>query len=163
DLEHSLSGSYVRGIVQSSATTWATMAAAPNENSNTYDALLTFGLIWFDRNRSSSKTQAASGLRLFLPEGAVRTTCHRLAALSPSVRIELYEYSPQSGRIRRCDSVVAGNVQSWLAQRRETEAALDSARAFLDYLRHDIPDAIQAQPISGTGFLDIRYRGMTFA
>jgi hypothetical protein len=163
DLEHSISGNYVRGTVQSGSTTWAIMAAAPSENPSTYDGLLTFGLIWLEKNRNSLKKKTLAGLRLFFPEGAGRTAAHRSSALSSSVKVELHEYSAETGRVKRCDSTNAGNVESWLSQRRETEAALESARAFLDYLRDGNTDAIQAYPITGTGFLDVRYRGLTFA
>src|SRR5712671_1255932 len=46
DLEHSLSGNYVRGLIRNGSETWAVMSAAPTENSSVCDGLLTFGLIW---------------------------------------------------------------------------------------------------------------------
>src|SRR3989304_5618837 len=49
DLEHSLSGSYVRGLLRGGSETWAILCAAPSEHSGVYDGLLTFGLIWLHR------------------------------------------------------------------------------------------------------------------
>jgi hypothetical protein len=70
DLEHSLSGNYVRGITTARNRGTAVMAAAPGESSATYDALLTFGLLWLDRARSLKSRQPIGGLRLFFPKAA---------------------------------------------------------------------------------------------
>src|SRR2546421_11449520 len=70
DLEHSLSGNYVRGIIMARNRGTAIMAAAPGENFATYDALLTFGLLWLDRSRHRKSRQPIGGLRLFFPEGS---------------------------------------------------------------------------------------------
>ncbi len=48
DLEHSLSGNYVRGVTSAGHDPIALIAAAPEEAAATYDAILTFGLLWFD-------------------------------------------------------------------------------------------------------------------
>ena len=163
DLEHSLSGSYARGILRTPSGDWAVMSVAPAENSSIYDGLLTFGLIWLDRARRSSRARSLVGLRLYFPEGAGCATAHRLSALSATVAVQLYEYDDQSGRARSIDRLDIGNVESWLAQRRETEAALGIAGLFLDRVRRHAPDAIQAQVVPGTSHLDVRYRGLSFA
>jgi hypothetical protein len=163
DLEHSLSGSYVRGLMRGGSDAWAVLGAAPAENSSVYDGLLTFGLIWLDRARQSSNGNQIAGLRLFFPEETGRSTAHRLAALSPAIRVELYEYSQQNGRARAIDPRDFGNVESWLMQRRETETILAAAAPFLERLRHHAPGAIQPCVQPGTGHLEIRYRGLPFA
>ena len=139
------------------------MGVAPAENPSIYDGLLTFGLIWLDRARRSSRARSWAGLRLYFPEGTGRATAHRLSALSATVAVQLYEYNDQSGRARSIDRLDIGNVESWLAQRRETEAALGAAGLFLDRVRRHAPDAIQAQVAPGTSHLDVRYRGLSFA
>jgi len=163
DLEHSLSGSYVRGLLRAASCAWAVLGAAPAENAAIYDGLLTFGLIWLDRARQTSRLGHVAGLRIFFPEGTGRATAHRLAALSASATVELYEYSHLSGRARRIDPLDIGNVESWLAQRRETEAVLGAAGSFLERVRRSAPDAIQAQAPPGTGHLEVRFRGLLFA
>jgi hypothetical protein len=163
DLEHSLSGSYVRGLLRGRSETWAVLAAAPAEHLGVYDGLLTFGLIWLDRARQSSQGSPVAGLRLFFPEGTGRATAHRLAALSPAIRVELYEYSPQSGRARTIDPLDVGNIESWLTPRRETEAILHAASPFLDRFRHHPPGVIQPHIMPGAMHLEVRYRGLTFA
>jgi hypothetical protein len=163
DLEHSLSGNYVRGLLGAASGPWAVLGAAPAEKSSTYDGLLTFGLIWLDRVRQSSRSGRVAGLRLFFPEGTGQATAYRLAALSASASVELYEYSHHSGRARRVQPLDLGNVESWLAPRRETEAVLAAAGSFLQRLRRLAPDALQARVPPGTGHLEVRFRGLLFA
>jgi hypothetical protein len=67
DLEHSLSGNYVRGITVARNRAAAVMAAAPGESAATYDALLPFGLLWLDRSRYRKSSQPIGALRLFFP------------------------------------------------------------------------------------------------
>jgi hypothetical protein len=163
DLEHSLSGSYARGLLRNGSSTRAVLAAAPAENPSIYDGVLTFGLIWLNRARQSSQNAPIAGLRLFFPEGAGRATAHRLAALSSNTAVELYHYNPQSGRARAIDPLDIGNVESWLAPRREAEAILLAAGPFLDRVRRHAPDAIQPHIVPGAGHLEVRYRGLPFA
>jgi hypothetical protein len=164
DLEHSLSGSYVRGLMDNGSNDWAVLGAAPMENSSVYDGLLTFGLIWLDRARqSSSGGKRVAGLRLFFPKDAGRSAAHRLAALSPAIAVELYEYDPQGERARRIDPHDAGNVESWLAPRRETDAILSNAAPFIEHVRRSSPDAIKPHIVPGATHLEIRYRGLPFA
>lgn len=68
DLEHSLSGNYVRGLTVAGNHGAAIMAAAPGETPATYDALLTFGLLWLDHVRQRQSRKPVSVLRLFFPK-----------------------------------------------------------------------------------------------
>lgn len=163
DLEHSLSGTYVRGLLRAASGTWAVLGAAPAESAAVYDGLLTFAIIWLDLARQSSRAGPVLGLRIFFPEGTGRATAHRLAALSASVSVELCEYNYQSGRARIIDPLDIGNVDSWLAQRREAEDILSAAGSFVDRVRRHAPDAVQAYVVPGTGHLELRYRGLPFA
>jgi hypothetical protein len=163
DLEYSLSGSYVRGLLRGDANVWAVMAAAPGENPGIYDGLLTFGLIWLDRARASAQGGQVAGLRIFFPEGTGRATAHRVAALAATTTVELYEYDAQSGRARKIDPLDAGNIQSWLTQLRETETILSAAASFLERVRRYAPDAIRPHVVPGASSLEVRYRGLPFA
>jgi hypothetical protein len=164
DLEHSLSGNYVRGI---SATTQnrstAVMAAAPEESAATYDALLTFGLLWFDWARHRKSPHRIAALRLFFPKGTGSVVAHRLKAISPSQIVELFEYDRFTRRIRLVDAKDSGNVKSWLAPRREFEGALTQAREAIDPIRRLNAAAIRAEPIPGTSEVALRFRGLLFA
>ncbi len=163
DLEHSLSGNYVRGITMARNRGTAIMAAAPGENSATYDALLTFGLLWLDRSRYRKSRQPIGGLRLFFPAGSGNVIAHRLKAVSPSMTLELYEYDTATRRTRRIDPRDGGNVKSWLVPRRELEGALAQAREAIEPICRLNPAAITAEPIPGTSEVALRFRGLLFA
>jgi hypothetical protein len=163
DLEHSLSGNYVRGVLTSGTRAWAVLAAAPRESAATYDALLTFGILWLDRTQNSRLRGRIGGLRLLFPEGCGRVTAHRLQALSPSTIVELYEYGTESRHVRRVDPHDAGNVKSWLAPRREIEAILAQANPAVERIRRLAPEAIETERIAGTSEVALRFRGLLFA
>ena len=163
DLEHSLSGNYVRGITISRNRAAAVMAAAPGESAATYDALLTFGLIWLDRSRYRKSAQPISTLRLFSPAGCSSVTAHRLKAIAASVTVELNEYDAATRQIRRLDPQDTGNVKSWLVPRREIEGALAQAREAIDPIRRLNAEAIAAEPIAGSQDVALRFRGLLFA
>ncbi len=161
DLEHSISGSYIRGTSTGNHPSMAIMAAAPGENAATYDGLLTFGLLWLERSRHLKLRKPIAGLRLFFPQGTGRISAHRLRAFS--VEVELYEYDAASWRARRLDPQDVGNIQSWLVPRREYEALLSAARNDIESIRRMNPAAITAEPIPATRDAGLRFRGLLFA
>lgn len=163
DLEHSLSGNYVRGITIARNRGMAVMAAAPGESAATYDALLTFGLLWFDHARHRKSPQPIGALRLFFPVGCGEVIAHRLKALSGSPTLELYEYDPASRKIRDVDPRDGGNVKSWLTPRREFESPLAQYRDAIEPIRKLNPEATAAEPIPGTSEVALRFRGLLFA
>lgn len=163
DLEHSLSGNYVRGIANAQSGCMAIMAAAAGENSATYDALLTFGLLWLDRARYRKLRQPIEGLRLFFPHGNGVVIAHRLKAVSPSTNVELYEYDGIAREIRRVDPSDCGNIKSWLAPRREFDRAMADARETIAPILRLNPAAITAELIPGTSQIALRFRGLVFA
>ena len=162
DLEHSLSGNYVRGITVARNRAAAVMAAAPGESAATYDALLTFGLLWLDRSRYRKSSQPIGALRLFFPVGCGSVVAHRLKAISGSVTVELHEYDPATRQIRRRDPQDTGNVKSWLVPRREIEGALAQAREAIDPIRRLNPEAVTAEPVPGSAEVALRFRGLLF-
>ena len=163
DLEHSLSGNYVRGITNTPSRSTAIMAAAEGESSATYDALLTFGLLWFDRARHRKLRRPIGGLRLFFPQGCGAVIAHRLKAVCPAINVELYEYEPATQRIRQVDPHDCGNVKSWLVTRREFERALANAREAIAPILRINPAAITAELMPGTSEVALRFRGLRFA
>jgi hypothetical protein len=163
DLEHSLSGNYVRGIVKDASRAWAVIAAAPDEAASTYDGLLAFGLLWLHRARESRPGAPVRGLRLFFPQGSGRVTAHRLAALSDGDAIELHEYAPASWKARKLDGRDVGNLQTWIASRRDAESAMQAASSFIESVRRIVPNAIHADAIPGTNHVAVRFHGLLFA
>ena len=166
-LQHSLSGNYARGILHAGPRAWAVLGTAPGESAATYDGLLTFGLLWLDRTIHSARRKTVAGLRLFFPIGAGRATIHRLQALSPSITVELYEYSDETWRARWVDVRDAGNSETRLVARRETESILSRAATDIAHVAkiasRTNDDAIVAEVIPGTNEVALRFRGLSFA
>ena len=160
DLEHSLSGSYVRGLLRSHAGAWAVLAAAPGENPAIYDGLLTFGLIWLDRALHSAQGNRVAGLRLFFPEGTGRATAHRVDGPGR-------DDNGGALRVRRTERPRTADGS---ARRRECRilahaAARDRGRpqrrgSFLERVRRYAPDAIRPHIVPGARCLEVRYRGL---
>ncbi len=163
DLEHSLSGCFVRGVLHRGSQAWAVMAAAPGENAVTIDSILTFALVWLDRSRQLARGRSVVGLRLFLPQDSSRITAHRLSALDPATHIELYELQETRNRAQRIDPGDIGNLATWLTPRREAESALAEARAEIERIRRLAPGAITAGVSPGTRDVSMRFRGLEFA
>ncbi|HEX2712045.1 MAG TPA: hypothetical protein VHM88_07460 [Candidatus Acidoferrales bacterium] len=163
DLEHSLSGCFTRGLLHRGQQAWAVIAASASEDAATVDAILTYGLIWLDRARRQSHGRVVSGLRLFLPEDASRVTLHRLSALAPATRIELYGLNETLWRARQVDPRDIGNLTTWLTPRRELEFALGEAREAVGPIRALAPESIGVGVPPGTRDVALRFRGMEFA
>jgi hypothetical protein len=128
DLEHSLSGSYVRGRMREGARAWALLAAAPGESAAAVEGMLAFALIWLDWTRDHSDRHAVEGLRLFVPAGSSRSIRERSLALSSAARVEIFEFEANDCEMRRMDPAEAGNLESRLTPRREVESAMQAAR-----------------------------------
>src|SRR6202049_4367593 len=124
DLQHSISGSYTRGLVRRGSEAYAVLAASPKEDAATIDGILTFGLIWLQLTRDRARRYSVHGLRLFLPRGSSSVTAHRMAALASPQEVELYEYEPLYGRVQRIARSSAGNLATWIVPRRELEQAV---------------------------------------
>jgi hypothetical protein len=160
DLEHSLSPSYVRGVLRRGHQAWAVIAAPSAASASANDQILSFGLIWFDYLRSRADDYVLSGLRIFVPKSRARTTANRLAWLNPRVlRAELAEFD-DAGNVEQFDQHDYGNLA--------TE------------LRPCLPETVPEEPVAGwvrallslegveavrrpDGLLSLRVRGTPFA
>jgi hypothetical protein len=162
DLEHSLSGSYVRGILRRGSAQWAVLAVADNESSDTVENSLTFALLWLDRARQSTRGVVA-GLRLILPKGGSRAVAQRVAALRPDIALELYERDPASEVLEKLDPRSAGNIDSWIVPHREAQTLLTRARPALDPIVALSPRAISVHPSVISAEVCLRYRGLAIA
>jgi hypothetical protein len=171
DLEHSLSGSYVRGVMRRGAIERALLAAAPGEDPGTLDAMLTFGLLWLDRSREMASRRAVESLRLFFPEpegeASARLTAHRLAALAPEARVELFAHDVRAARLRRIETGERGNLQTWLAPQREIERLRTAAGQIAERLAALAPGAVdtvvRVSPAGTAEDVLFRFRGLAFA
>jgi hypothetical protein len=163
DLEHSISGCYVRGVMRGMGRVWAILAVSKDEDAAAQENILTFGLLWLDRTRQSAKRQHVAGLRLFLPEGLGSGTCQRLAALDASTTIEVYEIRPTLEEVVQLDPHDAGNLATWLVPRRETESLLAQARSASAPVIKLAPESISLSAVPGTREVVLRFRGFAFA
>jgi hypothetical protein len=163
DLERSLSGSYARGLLRSGQRGWAVMGVSSSEDAATIDAILSFGIVWFDWQREHARRIVVAGLRLFLPAGSSRVTAHRLQALSADARVEIYEVDEGAWRARRVDPADIGNLATWLTPRREADETLHAAESVVRKVQALAPGAIDAVVPPGTREVALRFRGLEFA
>jgi hypothetical protein len=163
DLEHSLSGNYVRGILRRGSAEWAILGVADDESADTIENSLTFALLWLERARQSSRRSTIAGVRLILPKGGTRVVAQRIGALHPQLALELYERDPVREVLERIDPRTAGNIDSWIVPQRETQSLLDRAQAALDLIIKLAPQAISLHPSVASAEVWLRFRGLAFA
>jgi hypothetical protein len=163
DLEHSLSGSYARGLLRRGSSYWAVLSAADGESTDTIDNSLTFALLWLNRARESCRRGTICGLRLILPAGASRSVAHRFGALNPKVNVELYELDSVRETIGKLDPRSAGNVDSWLVPQREAQSLVDVARADLEPILALAPRSMTVHPSVALREVWLRFRGLAIA
>jgi uncharacterized protein (DUF2384 family) len=133
--------------------------------------MLTFGLLWLDWCRNHVTRRVVAGLRLFFPEesgdAAVQLTAHRLAALAPETRVELFTFDERAGRVTPLDACDRGNLQTWLAPHREFERLRTEARDVAERIVALAPDAIdhvvRISPAGAATDVLFRFRGLEFA
>lgn len=163
DLQHSISGSYARGLMRCGSGARAVLAAAPNELGATLDGILTFGLIWLQYSRDHARRCTVYGLRLFLPHGSSSATAHRMTALAAPNEIELYEYEPVYWRLRKIARSDSGNLKTWIVPRREIEQLIAAAMPEAERIRNLAPDAIRIGVAPASQDVTLRFRGVEFA
>lgn len=166
DLKRSFSSLYTRGVMTEQGRSWAVMAAAPSENSTTFDGISSFGLLWLDWTRQHPQQRPIQGLRIFLPQGHTRTTMERARALSAAFILEVYEFSENDPLFRRVEHSSQGNVESWLSPRRDVEIALAEASSLIRGIRSllsDYADDIEVSVPTGTQDICFRFLGLEFA
>jgi hypothetical protein len=164
DLEHSLSGTYARGILKAGRSNWAVLAVPEDESSASAGRCLTFGLLWLDRVCRFANRTPVAGLRLVLPRGIVPSVAHLLAVLNPKIQAEIYEYDRASETLEKINPSALANTSSWLVPLREMQALLDRARSELDAVRTLAPPShITAHPSVPQKQITLRFRGLSFA
>jgi hypothetical protein len=163
DLEHSLSGNYVRGILRRGSAKWAVLGVADDESTDTIENSLTFALLWLERARQSSRRSTMAGVRLILPKGGTRVVAQRIGALHPQLALELYERDPVREVLERLDPRAAGNIDSWIVPQRETQLLLDRAQAALEPIIKLAPQAISLHPSVASAEVWLRFRGLAIA
>jgi len=163
DLEHSLSGNYIRGLLRRGSAYFAVLAVPQGESSDTVDNSLTFALLWQEHARHSSHRGTVAGLRLILPKNTSSIVAHRLKALDPQMTLELFEHDPLLDVLERVDTQRAGNLKTWLVAHRDSEMLLQRARPELESIIARAPKAISLHASTHTEEVWLRFRGFAFA
>jgi hypothetical protein len=116
DLEHSLSGRYVRLQFRSGGSRWVAIAAGPEENQATIDGLLSNGLLWrcFLRDRGLA---GQDKLLLLGPSDKLLVLKSRLAWISGTSRdIRLLAMGSDTETLTRVDLSDCGNLDTALTR-----------------------------------------------
>lgn len=163
DLEHSISGNYVRGLLRHGSSHVALLAVPDGESADTAESSLTFALLWLERSRTSCRRGAVVALRLILPEGATRHVAPRVLALAPDLPLEIYERDPIRETLQKIDPRHAGNQETWLVPHREAQALLDRSRYEVEAVVALSPRAITVHPVAQSREVVLRFRGLAFA
>jgi hypothetical protein len=163
DLEFSLPGTYARGVLRRGAQHTAVLAVSENETQDTIGKALTFGLLWLDRLRSSSRTRGAvSGLRVILPASGVKLIAHVCGALGKNAEVQLFALDSRLDVLEEINVAQAGNIDSWLLPHREFQDLLDRAHATLAPIVALAPRNITLHP-GPSHTVVLRFRGLQFA
>jgi hypothetical protein len=166
DREHSFSAWYTRGLMRQGRTGWAFLALNEAEMPAAGDGALAYGLIWLDWLRGRSEGSPVVGLKLFLPEQALASTCHRAAYLNRrAAQIEVWRMNPTG--LTTVDLRDFGNVETRLVRR---SAVDELARGFGeqhgDLLRKLLGKAstdVQLVPEPASNGFSIRRHGLEVA
>src|SRR6185295_10885396 len=116
DLEHSLSGRYVRLQFRSGDSRWVAIAAGPEENQATIDGLLSNGLLWrcFLRDRGLA---GQDKLLLLGPSDKLLVLKSRLAWISGTSRdIRLMAMGSDTETLTWVDLSDCGNLDTALTR-----------------------------------------------
>lgn len=163
DLEHTLSGSYARGVLRRGSNHAAFLAVGEGESADTVENSLTFGLLWLDRLRQSNVRGTVSELRLILPRKAGARIAQLLAALDSSARITLYELDRTRETLEVIDPGAMTNLDISIVPHRQSEALLAQARPDLESIIAIAPQAITLHPALASREVFLRFRGFPFA
>jgi hypothetical protein len=129
DLKRSFSGLYVRGQMHEGPSAWAVLAVPPAGETSSVESSLAFGILWLDWLRGQGGPRAVEGLRIFVPRGFSLHLRERALALSPTTRVEVFEFSEADGHVHKFDPADAGNIESRLVSRPDMDSLLEAARA----------------------------------
>lgn len=163
DLEHSLSGNYVRGVLKSGKSTWAVIAEPEYDPSASAGRCLAFALLWLERLRLSFEGKPLAGLRLLLAKESVAPVAHLLAVSNPKLRVELYQYDRTREIAEKIEPSSLANLISWLVPLRETQYLLDRAQAQLESIKSLAPSRITLHASVQKQQICLRFRGLSFA
>lgn len=162
DLEHSLSGNYVRGVLRRGKVIWALFAVPEQQNAEDPARCLTFALLWLERLQNRAVRQVIAGIRILLPAGTLVPLAHLLSALHPDLRVELYEKDNVLETLQRVEPSEAANISSSIVPLREAEALVKRARQELEPFLPVQRQSLSFHPNVNGKEVIVRFRGLSF-
>jgi hypothetical protein len=164
DLEHSLSGKYVRLLLSSNHQIWAALAVSPLEDQVSVDGILTDGLIWLDYLRRR-RQPGPSQLCLLVPkerEQVLRSRLKWTRVLGTGIVLWLIDV--ERDELARVDLSDSGNVDGLLTHVSTLPLRSDySGREDYRHLMALCPEHITPVYRSEANAVGFRIRGLEFA
>jgi hypothetical protein len=164
DLEHSLSGKYVRLLFCSGRNQWAALAVSPWEDQATVDGILSNGFIWREHMKSQT-AQPLGKLLMIVPAERSLVLKSRLRLIrGAGSHIHLVEMDTERDALLFSDLSDSGNVDTALTQvyalwARKDYAQTDHFKRIIDLAPRQIEPVVQAA-LNNVSF---RIRGLEFA
>lgn len=170
DLEHSFGPAYVRGRLLKGTAADAVIAVGEAESATMVDGILTLGLLWLDRCRTSAAAEGRrhfGGLKVVVPPATWRTTAERMAWLNQTAaEFQLYTLDERSEELIQVDFRDIGNLQSRLVHAFSPAAAIERCRAAIDRVFALLPDGakscVEIRPHSASE-VGLQLYGLEFA
>jgi len=161
DLEHSLSGNFVRGVLRRAREAWALFVVPDFQQAHDAARCLTFALLWFDRLQQTAERRAISGLRIILPSASAAPLAQLLAALRSDLRVELFARHAVMETLQKIEPSEAANFSSRLVPARESQALLCRASQEIETLLPAECEAISLHANVGAREVIVRFRGLS--
>jgi hypothetical protein len=164
DLEHSLSGKYVRLLFCSGRTQWAALAVSPWEDQTTVDGILSSGLVWRELLRSQA-AQPGGKLLMIVPAERSLVVKSRLRLIrGAGTHIHLLDMDTKKDALLFSDLTDSGNIDTALTQVyslwvRNDYAQTNNFKHIIDLAPQEIGPVVQAD----SNKISFRIRGLEFA
>ena len=164
DLEHSLSGKYVRLIFRSGQSHWNAIAVSPWEDQSAVDGILSAGLIWVDILKTRSISHAWK-LLLIAPIDRLMVLKSRLSWIrNAGKQIQLLGLNPDNNKLAFIDIADSGNLDTSLTQVHTYSPGENGAGSErFKRLTSLAPGEIEAIQRTGSNWISFRIRGLEFA
>ncbi|PYV88217.1 MAG: hypothetical protein DMG05_15965 [Acidobacteria bacterium] len=164
DLEHSISGKYVRLLFISGRNRWAALAANPLEDQSTLDGILSNGLIWREHLKLQ-ESRPVGKLLLVVPVERGHVLKSRLRWIRGAGKeIYLMEMDTEKDSLVHVDIKDSGNVDTLLTQVYSLGPRIDLAQT--ETFKRVMSLASQhINPVlrTGSNCVSFRIRGLEFA
>jgi hypothetical protein len=163
DLEKSFGPIYARGLLRRGQSAFALLGVNGSETQSSIDAALTFGILWLDVSRESSKTKIlVEGLTLVVPQGCSALVRERMANLNrAAAKWRLFEFDERHDSMLEMDCSDRGNVATRLVHATNETAAMERFAESIARIQGVLPNCEIA--VLSPAEIGFRWRGLEFA